>query len=108
MEHKSFKNVLDSMDYTIVDNNSQFLGIEDLEMIRKNNLDKRDVDYNHAEMLQLPFIIEQLNYIIENNFKFNSDEIRAEYNKLRKQFIDWFVQCNTQDENGNDNVDIIE
>ena len=96
------------MDYTIVDNNSQFLGIENLEMIRKNILDKRDVEYNHVDMLHLPYIIEQINCIIENNFKFNNGEIRAEYIKLRKQIIDWFVQCNTQDEKGNDDVDIIE
>ena len=76
MEHKSFKNVLDSMDYTIVDNSSQFLDIECLEMIRKYILDRRDVEYNHVDMLQLPYIIKQINYIIENNFKFINDEIR--------------------------------
>ena len=47
-------------------------------------------------------------YIIENNFKFFDDEIRAKYIKIRKQLIRWFIQCNTQDENGNDEVDIIE
>ena len=50
MEHNSFKNVLDSVDYTIVDVNSQFLGIENLEMIRKFILDKRDVEYKHVDM----------------------------------------------------------
>ena len=64
MEQKSFKNVLDSMDYTIVDNNSQFLGIENLEMIRKYLLNKRDGEYNHLDMLQLPYIFPQINYII--------------------------------------------
>ena len=59
-------------------------------------------------MLQLPYIMEKINFILENNFKFNNDENRAEYIKLRKQLIDWFVQCNTQDENGNDDDDIIE
>ena len=34
MAHKSSINVLDSLDYTIVDNNSQYLGIENLESIR--------------------------------------------------------------------------
>ena len=68
MEHKSFKIVLDSLDYTIVDNNSQFLGIENLEKVRKYLLDKRDGEYNHVDMLQLPYILEQINYIIENNF----------------------------------------
>ena len=108
MEHKPLKNVLDSLDYTIVDDNSQFLGIENLEMIRKYLLAKRDVEYAHCEMFQLPYIMEQINYIMENNFKFNDDEIRAENIKLRKQLIKWFIQCNTQDENGNDDVDIIE
>ena len=78
MEHKSFKNVLDSLDYTIVDNNSQFLGIENLEMIRKYLLDKRDGEYNHVDMIQLPYILQQINYIIENNLKFHDDEIRAD------------------------------
>ena len=99
MEHKSFKFFLDSLDYTIVDNNSQFLGIENLEMIRKYLLNKRDVEYTHCEMLELPYNLEQINYIIENNFKFNNDEIKAEYIELRKQLIKWFVECNTQDEN---------
>ena len=101
MEHKSFKNVLDSLDYTIVDNNSQFLGIENLEMIPKYLLDKRDVEYAHCEFFELPYILEQINCLIENNFKFNNDEIKAEYIKLRKQLIKWFVECNTQDENEN-------
>ena len=34
--------------------------------------------------------------------------MRADYIKLRKQIFDWFVQCNTQDENGNDDDDFIE
>ena len=106
MEHKSFKNVLDSLDYTIVDNNSQFLGIQNLEMIRKYLFDKRDEEYNHVDMFQLPSILEQINHKIENNFKFNKGEIKAEYIILRKQLINWFVQCNTQDENGNDDVGI--
>ena len=56
----------------------------------------------------LPYILWQINYILENNFKFNDDEIKAEYIKLRKQLINWFIQCNIPDENGNDDVDIIE
>ena len=40
MEHISFKNALDSLDYSIVNNNSQFLGIENLETIRTYLLDK--------------------------------------------------------------------
>ena len=83
---------LDSLYFAIVDNNSQFLGIENLEMIRKYFSDKRDVDYVHCEMFELPYNLEQIIYIIENNFKFNNDEIKAEY-------IKWFVECNTQDEN---------
>ena len=108
MEHKSFKNVLDSLHYTIVDDNSHILGIENLEMVRKCLLDKRDGEYNHVDMFQLPYILEQINYIIENNFEFNKGEIKAEFIKLRKQLINWFVQCNTQDENGNDDVHNIE
>ena len=102
MEHKSFKNVLDSLDYTIADNNSHFLGIENLEMIRKNLSDKRDVEYAHCEMFELPYILEQINCIIENSFKFNNNEIKVEYIKLRKQLIKWFVECNTQDKNENE------
>ena len=50
-------------------------------------------------MFELPYALWQINYMIENNFKFNDDEIKAEYIKLRKQLIKWFVECNTQDEN---------
>ena len=54
MEHKSFENVLDSLDYSIVDNNSQFLGIENLQIIRKYLLDQRDWAFKHGEMFELP------------------------------------------------------
>ena len=59
-------------------------------------------------MFMLPYLLWHINFIIENNFKFNNDEIETEYVKLRKQLNNWFVQCNTQDEEGNDDVDIIE
>ena len=71
-------------------------------------MDEKDGKHNHVGMFELPYIIEQINYIIENNSKFIDDEIRAEYIKIRKQLIKLFIQCNTQDENGNDDVDIIE
>ena len=106
MEHKLFKNVLDSLDYTIVDNNNECFGVDNLETIRKYLLDKRDGEYKLIDMHTLPYILWQINYIIENNFKFNIDEIKAEYIKLRKQLINWFTQCNTQDENGNDDVNM--
>ena len=99
---------MDSLDYNIVDDNSQFLGIENLEMIRKYLLDKRGIEIKHCEMFELPYILEQFIYIIEKNFKYNDDENKAEYIKVRKQLNKWFVQCNTQDENGNDDVDVIE
>ena len=107
MEHKPFKNVLDSLDYTIVDNNSQFLGIDNLETIREYLLDKRDGEYKHIEMYMLPYILWQINYKIKNNLEFNNEKIKVEYIKLRKQLINWFIQCNTQ-KDGNDDVDIIE
>ena len=108
MEMKSFKNVLDSLDYTIVDNNNPFFGIENLEIIREYLLEKRDGEYKHIEMHILPYILWQINYKMENNFKFNDDDFKAEYIKLRKQLINWFIQCNTRDENGNDDVDFFE
>ena len=71
-------------------------------------MDRRGVEHNHVDMFELPYIIEQINYIIENNFKFTNIEIKTEYIKFRKQLVKWSIQCNTQDENGNDDVDIIE
>ena len=50
MEHKSINNVLDSIDYTIVDNNSQFVGIANLETIRKYLFDEKGGEYNHVDM----------------------------------------------------------
>ena len=58
-------------------------------------------------MYMLPYILWQINYIIENNFQFNNEQIKVEHNKLRKQLINWFIQCNAQ-EDGNDDVDTIE
>ena len=106
MEHKSFKNVLGSLDYTIVDNNSQFLGIDNLETIREYLLDKRDGEYKHIEIYVLPYNLWQIKYIIENNFKFNNEQIRVEYNKLRRKLNNWFSQCNTQ-KDAKDDADII-
>ena len=108
MAHESFKHVLDSLDYTNVDNNRHYLGIENLETIREFLLNKRDDEYKHIDMTILPCILWHINFIIENNFKFNYDEIKVEYIKLRKQLNNWYIQSNTQDENGNDDVDIIE
>ena len=85
MAHESFENVLDSLDYTIVDNNKHYLGIDNLETIREYLLNKRDGEYKHIDMTVLPNILWQINFLIENNFKFNNDEIKTEYIKLRKQ-----------------------
>ena len=84
------------------------MGVENFDTIREYLLDKRDGEYKHIEMHTLPYILWQIIYMIENNFKFINDEVKAEYNKLRKQFNNWFIRCKTQDENGNDDVDIIE
>ena len=108
MAHESFKNVLDSLDYTIVNNNRHYLGIDNLETIREYFLNKRDEEYKHTDMTILPFILWHINFIIENNFKFNNDEIKVENINLRKQLINWWIQCNTQDGNGNDVLEIIE
>ena len=108
MAHESFKNVLDSLDYIIVDNIRHYLGIDDLETIRENLLNEQDEEYKHIDMTVLPCILRHINFIIVNNFKFNNDEIKVVYNKLRKQLINWYIRCNTQNENGNDDVDIIE
>ena len=108
MAHESFKDVLDSLDYTIVDNNRQYLGIDNLKTIREYLLNQRDEEYKHIDMTILPCTLWHINFLIEINFKFKKDEIKAEYIKLRKQLINWYIQCNTQDENGNDDVDVIE
>ena len=108
MAHESFKNVLDSLYYAIVDNNRHYLGIDNREIIREFLLNERDDEYKHIDMTILPCILWHINFIRENNFKFNIDEIKVEYIKLRKQLFNGYIQCNTQDENGNDDVDIIE
>ena len=59
-QHKSFINVLDSLDYTIVDNNSQYFRSENLETIRECLLDKRDGEYKHIEMFIVPYILWQI------------------------------------------------
>ena len=42
MAHESFRNVLDSLDYTIFDNNRHYFGIDNLETNRDFLLNKRD------------------------------------------------------------------
>ena len=79
MAYKSFKKVLDSIDYIIVGNNSQYFGIENLETIREFLLDKRDGEYKHIHMHMLPYILSQINHRIENNFELNNDIFKAEY-----------------------------
>ena len=105
--YKRNTNLLDSLDYRIVDD-SQFLGIENLEAVCKYLLAKRDNEYNHVDSFDLHYILCQINYITENNFDFNNEQLGRRYIILRKQLINWLKQCNTQDENGNDEVDIIE
>ena len=57
MAHESFKNVLDSLGYIIVDNNREYLGIGNLETIREYLLNKRDGEYKHIGMYVLPNIL---------------------------------------------------
>ena len=108
MAHESFEKVLDSLDYTIVDNNRHYLGIDNLKTIRGYLLNKRDDESKHIYLTILPCFLWHNNFIVENNFNFNIDEVKIEYIKLRKQLINWYNQCNTPDENGNDDVDITE
>ena len=91
MANESFKNVLDSLDYIIVHNNREYLGIDNLETTREYLFNKRDGEYKHIDMYVLPNVFWQIKFIIENNVKFNNDEIKAEYIKLRKQLINWYV-----------------
>ena len=56
MAHESFKNVLDSLDYTFVDSNIHYLRIDNLETIRDFLLSKRDHEYKHIDMTILPCI----------------------------------------------------
>ena len=81
MAHESFEIVLDSLDYTIVDNSRHYIGSDNLETIREFLLNKRDDEYKHIDMTILPCILWHINFIIENNFKFNNDEIKLEYFK---------------------------
>ena len=50
-------------------------------------MDKRDGEYNHVDMFELPYIFPQINNIIENKFKFTDLDIKLEYIKLRKQLL---------------------
>ena len=65
MAHESFKNVLDSLDYIIVDNNKEYIGIDNLEIIREYLLNKRDGEYKHIDMYVLLNILWQINFILE-------------------------------------------
>ena len=97
MEHKTFKDVLDSFDNIIVVNNNILcFSIDNLEAVREYILDKRDGDFEHCQIYELQYILWQSIYIIQNNFKFNDDEIKAENIKLGKQNIKWFVECNIE------------
>ena len=57
MAHESFKKVLDSLDYTIVDNNRHYVGNDNLETIREFLLNKRDDEYKYIDMTILPCIL---------------------------------------------------
>ena len=59
MAHKydSFKNVFDNLDYIIVDNNREYLGIDNLETLREYLLNKRDEEYKNIDMTILPCIL---------------------------------------------------
>ena len=84
MKTETFKDILSTIDYGIVDNNPKYNGIERLEKIRnfilKNNLDK----------IPIWHITVHINTMIENLFHESNEKLKEDCVELRKLLLLWY------------------
>ena len=84
MKTETFRDILSTIDYGIVDKNSKYNGIERLEIIRdyilKNNLDK----------IPIWHITVQINTMIENLLHKPSEKLKRDCFELRKLLLHWY------------------
>ena len=84
MMTETFKDILSTFDYRIVDNKRQYNGIEKLETIRnyilKINLDK----------IPMWHITVQINTMIENLFHESNEKLKEDCIELRKILLHWY------------------
>ena len=104
---ETFKDILSTIDYGIVDNNPNYNGIERLEKVPnyvlKNNLDK----------VLIWHITDHINTMIENLFHESNERLKEDCNELRKLLLHWYDdkyadvdknQSNNEDEDKNDYI----
>ena len=81
---ETFKDLLSTNNYGIVDNNPKYIGIERLEKIRnyilKNNLD----------IIPIWHITVHINTMIENLFHESNEKLKEVCVQLRKLLLHWY------------------
>ena len=84
MTIETFKDILSTIDYGIVDNNPKYNGIERLEIIRnyifKNILDK----------IPICHITVHINTMIENLFHESDEKLKEDCIELRNILLHWY------------------
>ena len=97
---ETFKDILSTIDYGIVDNNPKHNGIERLEKVRnyilKNNLDK----------IRIWHITVHINTMIENLFHESNEKLKEDCVELRKLLLHWYGdEYADEDKHQSDNDD---
>ena len=81
---ETFKDILSTIDYGIVDNNPKYNGIERLEKVRnsilKNNRDKFPIWHINVH----------INTMIENLFHKTNEKSKEDCTELRKLLLHWY------------------
>ena len=81
---ETFKNILSTFDYGIVDNNPKYNGIERLEKIRKYILKK------NLDKIPILHITVHINTMIENLFHESNEKLKEDCIELRKFLLFWY------------------
>ena len=50
------------------------------------------------DRIALSNVLSQVNSIIENHYRFAEEDIKSEYNQLRKLILVWLIECSTDPE----------
>ena len=83
MEVNSIKDILNILDYGIVDNNAKFHGVSTMEKIRNYLLAERE-----EEVVGMWPILSQINQIVANHFFCSNLQSKNDYIRLREIILE--------------------
>ena len=97
MEVKSIGDCLNNIDDDIVENNGKYIGISILENIHKYLLEIGQSDFIEDRVAPSN-VLSQIISIIESHYQFAEENIKNEYNQLKKLLLVWLIECSTEPE----------